>query len=207
MTYRVVGTRMPMKKNRIIVPEVRLLLLAILGLGAACRRGNDDAAASQSAVTETRTAHPAHEANHPAPTTTGASDRKRAPEPAAFPTSMTFSECADKPSLGGVGMCWSYAVRLSNTGSAREATIEVDGYQTMERLVARVIEKDGALVLAFDRCGKDDQFGCAAYKGKKGATLARIERESTGRPAFVFSAMKSNLETERLPMDEAEVTK
>ncbi len=101
----------------------------------------------------------------------------------------TFSESA-KNVTGSGSQSWTYIVDVTEQqGAGLVATIQIDGFQTMQRLEAKVNATAYDIEFIFDKYGKDNMF--EPYK--KGDRLFAMMRTSDDKIKTVWDKLKPNV--------------
>ena len=94
------------------------------------------------------------------------------------------------PSNSGSNQTWVYQLIILSDEGQLGISLNIDGFQTLVRIMANAIERDGKLDIVFEDYGSDNLFP----QYEKGEALLSLEKVTEEKYKILWGAMASYLQ-------------
>ena len=93
------------------------------------------------------------------------------------------------PSDFGSNQIWAYQLTISSVEGQLKASLDIDGFQTIVRITANAVERDGKLNIVFEDYGADHVL----FQYERGNILFSLEKITEEKYRILWGELTSNL--------------
>lgn len=88
----------------------------------------------------------------------------------------SFEKCLGQ-TVGGSSICYQITIEIFNVGTGIKALYNIDGFQSMTRLICTSERKDSSTFFYFEKYGEDDMYK-STFTHKKGELCFILSKEN-----------------------------